>query len=247
MARKSNKTAHVLNLLAGNEMKKEEAEESKETTNVEPEPETKAEENPPVSPAPSVAVIDTTEADPVADLIQNKLMEEFGELPLEENTNASLEASIEESPDEPILAQPEMPPAPAPPEMTPEAVFSQPEPPSEAPVQPAVEPAPIPAQPETPPESVSSESEPDYVFVNVMERIVRDKIIYFMRQFNVCTCDRCKEDTIALALNGILPKYQVMDRHAVDPLLSFYTNRYISDVTVEATKACMEVKEHPRH
>lgn len=80
-----------------------------------------------------------------------------------------------------------------------------------------------------------------------MESIVTDKIIYFMRQFDVCTCDRCVSDTTALTLNGLLPKYIVTTPAAVDPLVSYYTNRLISDVTVEATKACMIVKENPRH
>ena len=83
--------------------------------------------------------------------------------------------------------------------------------------------------------------------MNVMEKIVQDKIIYYMRQFEVCTCDRCVADTIALTLNGLLPKYIVTMPAAVDPLLSYYTNRLISDVTVEATKACMIVKENPLH
>ncbi len=91
------------------------------------------------------------------------------------------------------------------------------------------------------------EPEPDFAAVNVMEHIVRDKIIYFMRQFDVCTCDRCKADVTALTLNGLMPKYIVTTKAAVDPLLSYYTNRLISDVTVEATKSCMIVKENPRH
>ncbi|MFG6363879.1 late competence development ComFB family protein [Schaedlerella sp.] len=91
------------------------------------------------------------------------------------------------------------------------------------------------------------ESEPDFAAINVMEHIVRDKIIYFMRQFDVCTCDRCKADVTALTLNGLMPKYIVTTKAAVDPLLSYYTNRLISDVTVEATKSCMIVKENPRH
>lgn len=98
-------------------------------------------------------------------------------------------------------------------------------------------------QPATP----EPEPEPEFAAVNVMERIVHDKIIYFMRQFDVCTCDRCKADVVALTLNGLMPKYIVTMPAAVDPLISYYTNRLISDVTVEATKACMTVKENPRH
>ena len=91
------------------------------------------------------------------------------------------------------------------------------------------------------------EPEADFAAINVMEHIVRDKIIYYMRQFDVCTCDRCKADVTALTLNGLMPKYIVTMKAAVDPLLSYYTNRLISDVTVEATKSCMIVKENPRH
>lgn len=110
--------------------------------------------------------------------------------------------------------------------------------------EPAVSaPAPVP----TPVPEPGPEPEPDFAAINVMEHIVRDKIIYFMRQFDVCTCDRCKADVTALTLNGLMPKYIVTTKAAVDPLLSYYTNRLISDVTVEATKSCMIVKENPRH
>ncbi len=101
-------------------------------------------------------------------------------------------------------------------------------------------------EPESVPES-ELEPEPDFVYLNVMETIVKDKIIYYMRQFDVCTCDRCVTDTIALTMNGLTPKYIVTSPAAVDPLIGFYTNKLISDITVEATKACITVKDNPRH
>lgn len=101
-------------------------------------------------------------------------------------------------------------------------------------------------EPESVPES-EPEPEPDFVYLNVMETIVKDKIIYYMRQFDVCTCDRCVTDTIALTMNGLTPKYIVTSPAAVDPLIGFYTNKLISDITVEATKACITVKDNPRH
>ena len=96
-------------------------------------------------------------------------------------------------------------------------------------------------------ETPVAEKEPEFIVLNIIEQIVRDKIIYFMRQFDVCTCERCLADTVALTLNGLKPKYLVTPPAAVSPLISFYTNKYISDITVEATKACMIVKENPRH
>lgn len=91
------------------------------------------------------------------------------------------------------------------------------------------------------------EPEPDFVYLNIMEAIVKDKIIYYMRQFDVCTCERCVADTIALTMNGLTPRYIVTPPAAVDPLIGFYTNKLISDITVEATKACITVKDNPRH
>ena len=142
------------------------------------------------------------------------------------------ETAVSPQPDQTPAAAPEAPPV------------QEAAPISQSASEPAVSaPAPVPT-PEPEPEP---EPEPDFAAINVMEHIVRDKIIYFMRQFDVCTCDRCKADVTALTLNGLMPKYIVTTKAAVDPLLSYYTNRLISDVTVEATKSCMIVKENPRH
>ena len=142
------------------------------------------------------------------------------------------EAAVSPQPDQTPAAAPEAPPV------------QEAAPISQSASEPAVSaPAPVP----TPEPEPGPEPEPDFAAINVMEHIVRDKIIYFMRQFDVCTCDRCKADVTALTLNGLMPKYIVTTKAAVDPLLSYYTNRLISDVTVEATKSCMIVKENPRH
>lgn len=101
MARKSNKTAHVLNLLAGHDSSQPAADEAPDTTpsvktsadaassevSVEAaSPEASASAKPAeaetVASAASVqniSVIDTTGEDPVADLIQQKLSAQFEE------------------------------------------------------------------------------------------------------------------------------------------------------------------------
>lgn len=87
----------------------------------------------------------------------------------------------------------------------------------------------------------------DYAYLNVMENIVGEQVGYFMKQFDVCPCERCVADTKALALTHLPPKYIVTARSTVAPLLNFYSNKYISQVTVELTKACKTVKEIPHH
>ena len=225
MARKSNKTAHVLNLLSGHDTKKEPEKEletdvkkdadpiseqdSQPKDAQQPHPDPKPTEKIPqgkisVPDSPSVSIIDQTEKDPVAEQIQANLFQEF-QKEHDMNPEESQKESWEKEPEAEPVAEPES------------TIVSEPEP------------------------------EPEFVRINVMERIVSDKIIYFMRQFECCTCEKCIADTIALTLNGLPPKYIVTEPAAEAPLLSFYTNHFISEITVEATKACMTVKETPRH
>lgn len=303
MARKSNKTAHVLNLIAGHEAPADSTEETISMGEASASPSKKTTPAA-AAPAQTISVIDTTEEDPVADLIQQNLTSKFEG----ENAQAPAEASVAPpAPDRqtagetPATEQPPIAEEPATPQnvkaaeavpvqtpnteevattpaQTPntEIVTSAPaqegntEVVTSAPVQEKdtetaeAAPAEDAKEAETAKEAEETEEikettaeteavqaepepEPDFVRVNVIEEVVKDKIIYFMRQFDVCTCERCIQDTIALTLNGILPKYIVTTPAAVAPLMSFYTNRYITDVTVEATKACMIVKENPRH
>ncbi|QUO22823.1 late competence development ComFB family protein [Clostridiaceae bacterium Marseille-Q4143] len=225
MARKSNKTAHVLNLLSGHDTKKEPEKEletdvkkdadpiseqdSQPKDAQQPHPDPEPTEKIPqgkisVPDSPSVSIIDQTEKDPVAEQIQANLFQEF-QKEHDMNPEESQKESWEKEPEAEPVAEPES------------TIVSEPEP------------------------------EPEFVRINVMERIVSDKIIYFMRQFECCTCEKCIADTIALTLNGLPPKYIVTEPAAEAPLLSFYTNHFISEITVEATKACMTVKETPRH
>ena len=225
MTRKSNKTAHVLNLLSGHDTKKEPEKEletdvkkdadpiseqdSQPKDAQQPHPDPEPTEKIPqgkisVPDSPSVSIIDQTEKDPVAEQIQANLFQEF-QKEHDMNPEESQKESREKEPEAEPVAEPES------------TIVSEPEP------------------------------EPEFVRINVMERIVSDKIIYFMRQFECCTCEKCIADTIALTLNGLPPKYIVTEPAAEAPLLSFYTNHFISEITVEATKAWMTVKETPRH
>lgn len=105
--------------------------------------------------------------------------------------------------------------------------------------------------PENTEESQETNAEPEvrpaYQIVNVMESIVRDKVQDFMKEFNMCLCERCVTDTIALCLSSLPAKYIVVDQQAVSPLLNFYSNKYIGQVVVELTKSCITVRENPRH
>ncbi len=87
----------------------------------------------------------------------------------------------------------------------------------------------------------------DYLYVNVLEEIVKNKVDEFIQTFDVCTCPRCKADIIALSLNGLTPKYIVVDKSHVSPLLNFFSAKYKGSVAAQLSKACIIVKENPHH
>lgn len=125
------------------------------------------------------------------------------------------------------------------------------------PEQPAAEPAPdqesaaAPEPAQAGAETPEAEPVPDemegYVFYNIMEKIVQDKAMKYMKQFGNCTCKRCEADTIALALSMLPPKYVVVKKDSVSPLLNFYEDHYAGQIIVEITKACITVNRNPRH
>lgn len=91
------------------------------------------------------------------------------------------------------------------------------------------------------------EEEENYIYVNVLEEIVTDKVLDYMKKFGVCTCKRCVADTTALALTNLPSKYVVAEAGNTFPLLNYYTNKYSSSVIAEITKACLQVDAVPHH
>lgn len=96
-------------------------------------------------------------------------------------------------------------------------------------------------------ESEGDDNMQGYVFHNMMETIVRDKVPEYIEQFGVCTCKHCRADVIALALSKLPPKYVVVHESAISPLRSFYEDHYAGQIVVEITKACIAVSSHPHH
>lgn len=220
MAKKTNKTEHVLSLLsgAGAVSEKEEA---------------KAAKSSPVTEIPAadrqgnvhVIMAPGAREDPVAEIVKQKLEEQLlEELDRQEEPVLAVKEDGEQrtapAPDEVPAAREEIPAQKAP--------AAQDE---------------IPAQKA----SVTPEEMDGYVFYNIMERIVKDKAMKYMKQFGNCTCRRCEADTIALALSKLPPKYVVAKEDSVSPLVNFYEDHFAGQVIVEITKACIVVNKNPRH
>lgn len=209
MARKSSKTAHVMNLLAGDDSESPKSEAAKENISANLTSELNGTikeltvlaqqasiqtQDGPLTPTP-ISIIDMSSSapDPVAELIKQRLDEE--------------ERSDEEEPQ------------------------SQKEVPSE----------------ETPGFEVEESKTFAYEYLNVMEYVVKNKVVEHMEKFDLCPCDRCMADVTALSLTHLPPKYIVVESPSVSPLLNFYSNRFSQQILVELTKACSIVKQNPHH
>ncbi len=230
MARKSSKTAHVMNLLAGDDSESSKSEAAKENIaasltsemggpikelTVLAQQASIQTQDGPLTPSP-ISIIDMSSSapDPVAELIKQRLEED------EENGN---EVTVD-------------PPSPSEEDNKMEAELS-PE---------------IHTQEETPSDQIAlteiQDSKPlDYQYLNVMEYVVKSRAKEYMEKFDVCLCGRCISDVTALSLTHLPPKYIVVEAPSASPLLNYYSNRLSQQIIVELTKACAVVKENPHH
>ncbi len=91
----------------------------------------------------------------------------------------------------------------------------------------------------------SDEYTPDtYVTINVMENLVLNHIDAALRRFNACTCDRCRSDVAAHALNNLPPQYIVSQSEflSIDP-----DSKLTKQVMDALVTAVLHVRSHPQH
>ena len=233
MAKKTNKTSHVLNLITGSQPPVAPSGETQQESSAsgETQQEGSAAEEPVRVPSANVTVVDPREEGKLAEEIQKNLIQELEKEQTEEQAEqpGEQEEQSEEQPEE----QPE--------EETEEQTEEQTEQPKTnagTPVQ---------KEPEQQ-EEQKQEDRPSYRVVNIMEEILTPELILDALKSNgTCTCSRCQADVKALMLTRLPPKYIVADNTTVPMLLTFYRNKFRVAVLSQSIRACMEVKEHPRH
>ena len=217
MAKKTNKTSHVLNLITGSQPPVTSSGETQPSAQASGETQQKgsAAEEPVRVPSANVTVVDPREERKLAEEIQKNLIQELEKEQTEEHAEQPREQE-EQS----------------------EEQSEQPKTNAGTPVQ---------KEPEQQ-EEQKQEDGPSYRVVNIMEEILTPELILDALKSNgTCTCSRCQADVKALMLTRLPPKYIVADNTAVPMLLTFYRNKFRVAVLSQSIRACMEVKEHPRH
>lgn len=237
MAKKTNKTSHVLNLITGSQPPVASSGETQPSSSAsgETQQEGSAAEEPVRVPSANVTVVDPREEGKLAEEIQKNLIQELEKEQTEEQAEqpGKQEEQQEEQPEEQQEEQSEEQPE----EQT-EEQTEQPKTNAGTPVQ---------KEPEQQ-EEQKQEDGPSYRVVNIMEEILTPELILDALKSNgTCTCSRCQADVKALMLTRLPPKYIVADNTTVPMLLTFYRNKFRVAVLSQSMRACMEVKEHPRH
>ena len=237
MAKKTNKTSHVLNLITGSQPPVASSGETQPSSSAsgETQQEGSAAEEPVRVPSANVTVVDPREEGKLAEEIQKNLIQELEKEQTEEQAEqpGEQEEQSEEQPEE----QPE--------EQSEEQQEEQTEEQTEQPKTNAG--TPVQKEPEQQ-EEQKQEDGPSYRVVNIMEEILTPELILdALKSNDTCTCSRCQADVKALMLTRLPPKYIVADNTTVPMLLTFYRNKFRVAVLSQSMRACMEVKEHPRH
>lgn len=258
MARRSNKTTHVLNLITGSgteeeQIEHEEKSEQGETSEQKEKPAKKtkskkadAAESSPDSPGPEIIGIPAPKAnapvvkiqvndhDPLSDMIKDALETEASYVAEPAATYAA-----EPAPDAPSEKPAEI-----------KGINSTPAIANEI----AAEKLSLAQKLEQSQKlhfhdrkDISSMLDLDFKYINVYERIIQDKILEYMRKFDMCMCDRCIVDTFALTLTNLPTKIVVTDRDSVFPMVSYYETKNTAIISTALIKACMMVKDKPHH
>lgn len=231
MAKKTNKTSHVLNLITGSQPPVTSSGETQPPAQASGETQQKGStaEEPVRALSANVTVVDPREEGKLAEEIQKNLIRELEKEQTEEQAEQPRE---QEEQSEEQTEQPN----------------EQAEQAQEQTEQPQTNPGtPVQKEPEQQ-EGQKQEDGPSYRVVNIMEEILTPELILdALKDNDTCTCSRCQADVKALMLTRLPPKYIVADNTAVPMLLTYYHNKFRVAVLSQSIRACMDVKEHPRH
>lgn len=86
------------------------------------------------------------------------------------------------------------------------------------------------------------------ILQNLMEEAVKHAIDDYISEHNdICSCEQCRLDAAALALNKLPPRYVVTNKGASYGRADFLELQKYIDILGATAQAIKLVKEHPRH
>ena len=84
-------------------------------------------------------------------------------------------------------------------------------------------------------------------YENIMEAIVEEELAVMAPELECCTCEQCRNDMAAWALNQLPPKYVVTQAGSAISKADTMRIQHLTDVRTALVQAAQMVKENPRH
>lgn len=85
------------------------------------------------------------------------------------------------------------------------------------------------------------------MYRNIMEEIVENKMQQMQPTLGCCTCERCRSDIVAYALNQLPPKYVATAKGEVYSKVYTLSIQHDADVMAAITQGAKLVEKYPRH
>jgi competence protein ComFB len=82
---------------------------------------------------------------------------------------------------------------------------------------------------------------------NYNEEWVKSYLERNIASFDVCDCEDCRLDIMAIALNKLPPQYVVTEKGAVFAAVSEMSHQRMVDLAAAVTEAAVMVSSKPRH
>ncbi len=86
-----------------------------------------------------------------------------------------------------------------------------------------------------------------YKLRNFMEEAVIYKTNDILKIMNICKCEKCKLDIIAIALNDLPSKYVVTQIGELYAKVNELTQQFEVDIETSIVKAAVQVARSPKH
>lgn len=82
---------------------------------------------------------------------------------------------------------------------------------------------------------------------NYMEILVDQMFDTATQNMDICKCERCRLDIMAIALNALTPRYIVSDESYIYVKLSMLQQQFSTDIVSAITQGTMIVSGNERH
>lgn len=96
-------------------------------------------------------------------------------------------------------------------------------------------------------EDYTRSQQDELLLVNIIEELVGESVNEIIPTMDMCTCDICKLNACAIALNNLKPRYVTTTKGKLIAKMPAEIINYQTQMVVEVTKALIIVKAHPLH